>query len=119
MLAGILFFFYDGLSTGKWLGDLLALISGIFYAGVFMLNSFENGDALSSVAVFATSDRAAPALRLRLAFGGLPDGLAPLVAGPGAADIRYRGIEPRDVERAARAAVLATPITNPSHNTCL
>ena len=49
VLAGILFFFYDGLSTGKWLGDLLALISGIFYAGVFMLNSFENGDALSSV----------------------------------------------------------------------
>jgi drug/metabolite transporter (DMT)-like permease len=33
----------------KWLGDLLALLSGIFYAGVFMLNSFEKGDALSSV----------------------------------------------------------------------
>ena len=27
----------------------LALLSGIFYAGVFMLNSFEKGDALSSV----------------------------------------------------------------------
>ena len=47
--AGILCFFFEGLSTGKWLGDLLALISGIFYAGVFMLNSFEKGDALSSV----------------------------------------------------------------------
>ena len=42
-------FFFEGLSTGKWLGDLLALLSGIFYAGVFMLNSFEKGDALSSV----------------------------------------------------------------------
>ena len=49
VFAGILCFFFEGLSTGKWLGDLLALISGIFYAGVFMLNSFEKGDALSSV----------------------------------------------------------------------
>ena len=49
VLTGILCFFFEGLSTGKWLGDLLALLSGIFYAGVFMLNSFEKGDALSSV----------------------------------------------------------------------
>ena len=28
---------------------MLALLSGVFYAGVFMLNSFEKGDALSSV----------------------------------------------------------------------
>ena len=49
VLAGILCFFFESLSTGKWLGDALALLSGIFYAGVFMLNSFEKGDALSSV----------------------------------------------------------------------
>ena len=49
VLAGILCFFFEALSTGKWLGDLCALMSGIFYAGVFMLNSFEKGDALSSV----------------------------------------------------------------------
>lgn len=49
VFAGILCFFFEGLSTGKWLGDLTALLSGIFYAGVFMLNSFEKGDALSSV----------------------------------------------------------------------
>jgi uncharacterized membrane protein (UPF0136 family) len=49
VFAGILCFFFEGLSTGKWLGDLIALISGIFYAGVFMLNSSEKGDALSSV----------------------------------------------------------------------
>ncbi len=47
--AGILCFFFEGLSTGRWLGDAIALLSGIFYAGVFMLNSFENGDAISSV----------------------------------------------------------------------
>ena len=49
VLAGILCFFFDSLSAGRWLGDLIALLSGIFYAGVFMLNTFEKGDALSSV----------------------------------------------------------------------
>lgn len=49
VFAGILCFFFEGLSTGKWLGDLVALLSGVFYAGVFMLNSFEKGDALSSI----------------------------------------------------------------------
>ncbi len=49
VFIGILCCFFEGLSTGKWLGDLAALLSGIFYAGVFMLNSFEKGDALSSV----------------------------------------------------------------------
>ena len=49
VLAGILCFFFDSLSSGKWLGDLCALLSGAFYAGVFMLNEFEKGDALSSI----------------------------------------------------------------------
>ena len=49
VLAGVLCFFFESLSSGKWAGDLLALLSGVFYAGVFMLNSFEKGDALSSV----------------------------------------------------------------------
>ena len=49
VLCGILFFFFESLSAGKWMGDLLALLSGIFYAGVFMLNQFEKGDALSSM----------------------------------------------------------------------
>ena len=49
VLAGILCFFFEGMSTGRWLGDAIALLSGVFYAGVFMLNSFEKGDALSSV----------------------------------------------------------------------
>lgn len=49
VFIGILCFFFEGLSTGRWVGDAVALLSGIFYAGVFMLNSFEKGDALSSV----------------------------------------------------------------------
>ncbi len=49
VLAGILCFFFESLSEGKLLGDVLALLSGIFYAGVFMLNEFEKGDALSSM----------------------------------------------------------------------
>ena len=48
VLLGILCFFFESLSSGRWLGDALALLSGVFYAGVFMLNSFEKGDALSS-----------------------------------------------------------------------
>lgn len=48
VLAGIVCFVFDGLSTGNIVGDALALLSGLFYAGVFMLNQFEKGDALSS-----------------------------------------------------------------------
>ncbi len=49
VLAGIFCFVCDSLSTGRYLGDLLGLLSGLFYAGVFMLNQFEGGDALSSM----------------------------------------------------------------------
>ena len=49
VLSGIICFFFEGLSTGKVAGDVFALLSGIFYAGVFMLNQFEKGDALSSI----------------------------------------------------------------------
>ncbi|MCR4951396.1 MAG: DMT family transporter [Solobacterium sp.] len=49
VLIGIVCFFLDSMSTGRWLGDILALLSGITYALVFLLNRFEKGDALSSV----------------------------------------------------------------------
>jgi drug/metabolite transporter (DMT)-like permease len=49
VLIGIVCFFLDSMSTGRWLGDTLALLSGITYALVFLLNRFEKGDALSSV----------------------------------------------------------------------
>lgn len=49
VLLGILFFFLESISAGRWAGDLFALLSGLFYAGVFLLNQFEKGDALSSM----------------------------------------------------------------------
>lgn len=49
VLAGILCFFFDSISSGDMLGNVIAIISGIFYAGVFMLNEFDKGDALSSM----------------------------------------------------------------------
>ena len=39
----------DSLEMGGMLGNALALISGITYAGVFMLNEIPGGDSLSSV----------------------------------------------------------------------
>ena len=47
--AAVLFFFVDSLSAGGMVGNVLALISGISYAGVFMMNDMPEGDAISSV----------------------------------------------------------------------
>ena len=49
VFGGIVFFFVDGLSTGGTAGNLLALMSGVAYAGVFMLNDMPDSDAISSV----------------------------------------------------------------------
>ena len=49
MFAGILFFFIDSLSAGNLLGDILAILSGVCYAGVFMMNSFKTSDSMSSI----------------------------------------------------------------------
>ena len=49
VFVGILCFFVDGLSTGHMLGNILAVLSGVAYAGVFMMNSFEKSDSLSSI----------------------------------------------------------------------
>ena len=89
VLAGILCFFFESLSTGRFLGDALALLSGIFYAGVFMLNSFEKGDALSSIffgqligGIFLSglitreSDFSAPVLAAIFLLGAVQVGLA-------------------------------------------
>lgn len=46
---GILCFFVDGLLVGNMLGNVIAVLSGVCYAGVFMMNSFEKSDAISSV----------------------------------------------------------------------
>ena len=49
VLAGICFFFIDGLRGGGTLGNALALLSGVSYAGVFMMSLLEGSDSLSSI----------------------------------------------------------------------
>ena len=48
VLFGVILFFIDGLQTGNQLGNIAALVSGVCYAGVFMMNTGENADAISS-----------------------------------------------------------------------
>ena len=49
VLGGVLLFFIDSLSAGGMLGNILALLSGVSYAGVFMMNDMPDSDAISSV----------------------------------------------------------------------
>lgn len=49
VLAGVVCFFVDSLEMGGMLGNVLALISGLSYAGVFLLNDLPNADPISSV----------------------------------------------------------------------
>lgn len=49
VFSGILCFFIDGLLVGNMPGNIIAVLSGVCYAGVFMMNSFETSDAISSV----------------------------------------------------------------------
>ena len=49
VFLGIICFFFDSLSRGGLAGDLIALAAGLFYGGMFILNQFEKGDALSSM----------------------------------------------------------------------
>ena len=48
VFLGVCLFFVDGLRRGSVAGDLAALLSGVCYAGVFMMNTAEKSDALSS-----------------------------------------------------------------------
>ena len=48
VLLGVVLFFVDGLQAGNLLGNVLAVLSGICYAGVFMINMGKNADAISS-----------------------------------------------------------------------
>ncbi len=51
VFTGVICFFVDSLSSGHMTGDLLALLSGVCYSGVFMLNSGADSDSLSSVLI--------------------------------------------------------------------
>lgn len=73
VLVGILCFFFDSLSAGNGLGNLLAVLSGVFYAGLFILNSFEQGDTLSALLLGqVVSGIALGPLAIREAERGLP-----------------------------------------------
>ena len=49
VFGGVVFFFLDSLEMGGGLGNVLALLSGLAYAGVFLLNDMPDSDAISSV----------------------------------------------------------------------
>ena len=49
VFGGVACFFLDSLGSGSFLGDALALLSGVAYAGVFMMNSFPDSDSQSSI----------------------------------------------------------------------
>ncbi|MCF0122899.1 MAG: EamA family transporter [Ruminiclostridium sp.] len=46
VFGGIACFFMDSLGTGHMVGDILALLSGVGYAWVFMMNKIPGGDPL-------------------------------------------------------------------------
>lgn len=48
VFLGVCLFFVDGLRTGSLVGDFTALLSGVCYAGVFLMNTAEKSDAISS-----------------------------------------------------------------------
>lgn len=49
VLVGLLFFFWDSLEAGGGLGNVLAILSGVTYAGVFFLGDMLEGDSISAV----------------------------------------------------------------------
>lgn len=48
-LLGVTCFFLESLEAGDMLGNVLALVSGLSYAGVFLLNDLPDADPISSV----------------------------------------------------------------------
>ena len=48
VLLGVVLFFVDGIQAGNLLGNVTAVLSGICYAGVFMMNTGKKADAISS-----------------------------------------------------------------------
>ena len=117
VFVGIIFFFIDGISAGNQLGNILALLSGIAYAGVFMMNSFEQSDSLSSILyrqmlsavigigfVFKETDFSASVLLLMAALGLLQLALAYI--------FMAKGLETVNAVTASLTAAIE-PVLNP------
>ena len=49
VFGGVLFFFVDSLEAGGARGNVLAVLSGAAYGGVFLLNDFPDADSISAV----------------------------------------------------------------------
>lgn len=48
VFLGVCIFFIDGIQAGNMTGNLVAVLSGVCYAGVFMMNMAEEADPISS-----------------------------------------------------------------------
>ena len=48
VFGGIICFFMDSLGGGSLIGNVLAVVSGVFYAGIFLMNKLPGGNALFS-----------------------------------------------------------------------
>lgn len=51
VFAGIICFFFDSLSAGGMLGNILAIVSGVAYAFVFLIKKFPGADFESSIII--------------------------------------------------------------------
>ena len=48
VMSGVVLFFIDGIQAGNLAGNIVAVLSGVCYAGVFMMNTGKDADAISS-----------------------------------------------------------------------
>lgn len=46
--SGVILFFIDEVSPGAMVGNILAILAGVAYSGVFIFNSYEDADTLDS-----------------------------------------------------------------------
>ena len=89
VLLGVVLFFIDGIRAGNLAGNVVAVLSGLCYAGVFMMNTGKGADAISSSffgqlaagliftpLCFRETDFSAPTLLAVLALGAVQVGLA-------------------------------------------